>query len=430
VDLSGVGQMMGAVPGGFQQGQIANNQIDQGQLQVANERAKQVGMQAYFRALQGMFNPTAGVPGQTPQPGQPSVSMAQHAMPGPSMGSPRRRSNRPCHRGCLCPVCAVRRNATTANWWGSRAEPTWSTVTRSSRAVDPPQPQMSWQGIVQSLKQQNPAASDLELAHAVDHFMPMMTMQNKLEWQQMRNELMWEMTKMRTDTTARGQDVRASTAERGQDTRADTTNRRTDVIGQQEEGRQGRFDTSEDRRNRALDQRGEQFKQREDRLERGLQLRSDQGWQRLQQAKDQAQQRIQQGDRRQAVIDWRAAVDAQHKMAMEKIQANSTMNSMKPADREKLLKDQNEWYRGEIEKLKNLTTQRGNISDQGTPAGQSTTDVPPGQPLPGAKPAASAAAGGQPLPAAFKDDPDGTKYQKDGKTWIKSGDQLVIENGG
>jgi hypothetical protein len=393
-------------------------------------------MQAYFRALQGMFNPTAGVPGQTPQPGQPSVSMAQHAMPGPSMGSPAPPQQPPMPQG-VPPGGAPSGGMPQQPTAGAAApsppgapSPAPGGQDYMQKAVDPPQPQMSWQGIVQSLKQQNPAASDLELAHAVDHFMPMMTMQNKLEWQQMRNELMWEMTKMRTDTTARGQDVRASTAERGQDTRADTTNRRTDVIGQQEEGRQGRFDTSEDRRNRALDQRGEQFKQREDRLERGLQLRSDQGWQRLQQAKDQAQQRIQQGDRRQAVIDWRAAVDAQHKMAMEKIQANSTMNSMKPADREKLLKDQNEWYRGEIEKLKNLTTQRGNISDQGTPAGQSTTDVPPGQPLPGAKPAASAAAGGQPLPAAFKDDPDGTKYQKDGKTWIKSGDQLVIENGG
>lgn len=403
MDMSGIGNMLSAIPGGFQQGQIANNQIDQQQLQLADQRAKQMGAAAYFRALQTMMGPQGGQGPQPPAPGQPSISST--AIPGQQM----------------MPPMAMNGGQPMQGSDGGMLPPDMAMQTQPASGATalggPPggQQQLTWQGIIKSLKTSNPNASDLELAHAVDHFMPMMTMQNRLEWQQMKNELMYEMAGMR-----------AATQQRGQDIRADTTSERTDVMRQREEGVNTRFSTAEDRRERSLSQRDQQFQQREQRLQDALKLRGDTTWARLDQQKQQAQQRIQAGDRRQAVIEWRAAVDAQHKLAMEKIQATNISSGMKPADRDKLLADQNAWYRGEIERLKNMTTQRGNISDeQEIPGSRSVTDLPTTK----APPVAPAAGNTQPVPQAFAGDADGTKYKKGDQTWVKQGNNLVLENG-
>lgn len=445
MNLGGLGQMMGAVPGGYQQGQIADNQIDQQHLQLADTRAKQIGMQAYYRALQGMMAPQGGQGPQPPMPGQPSTpsgpQMSPQAMPGPQMQGPQPpqmmamnaggQPQRGADGGMMPPdtqsaPAAMPQLATGAT---PQSPPGGTATPPSMPSGGQPQQQpgqMTWQQIVQAIKQQNPGVDDLSLAHAVDAFKPMMTLQAQSDWRNIRSQVLENIAGIKADAQLGSAGIRADAT-----TEAATT--RAGAAREAEQGKDRRFDTAETRRQAALDQRGEQFKAREDRLERGLALRSDTTYQRLEQQKQALEQRVMAGDKRQAVVELRAVIDAQHKLAMEKITATSVNNAMKPAERQQFIKDQNESYREQIEKLKNLSTQRGNItSEKEIPGSQTTTELPvkPAPSIAPAAPAVSAVGGGQPLPQAFQADPDGSKYQKDGKTWVKQGNQLVLENGG
>lgn len=459
MNLSGIGAGLSAVGGGFQQGQIQNNQIEAGQLQNADAQAKQIGMAAYFRALQGLTGGAAGAPGgqgpQPPNPGQPS--MPSQPPPGPSSGGPG--APAVMDRGGQASPDAqgfYDRNATLQAPGGGAypppagGQPSQSGM-QSAPAAMPQQPgpgggdptmmrnpnlggqqpddgqgglRLTWQGIAHSIKAQNPGVSDLALAHAVDKFVPMMAAQSQAEWRNLRTEMMGQIADVKSQAW---RDTAATRAQGGVDAagvRAGAANYATDArerVGTAAEtGRQGRFDTSEDRRRDAMDQRDQQFQQREQRLQDSLKLRGDSTWARLDQQKQQFEQRIQQGDRRQAVTEWRATVDAQHKYAMEKILSS---RDMKPAERQQMIQDQNGWYTGQIERMQNLTSQRGNMTDGGSKVtGQTVEDAP--APQTGAP---AQAAPGQPLPPAFKTDPDGTTYNKGGRQWEKQGDKLIMK---
>lgn len=449
MNLGGLGNMMGAVPGGFQQGQMANNQIDQQQLALVDQRAKQVGMQAYYRALQGMMGQQGQGP-QPPMPGQPSMpqqgqgpQMSPQAMPGPQMQGPQMQAPQQMAMQGGQPMRGADGGMLPPDMQSAPAAmpqpPTGATPQnppgggQSPPGQLPGGQQMSWQQIAQAIKQQNPGVDDLALAHALDKFMPMMTLQAQADWRNIRSQVLENIAGIKADAQIGAAGLRSDATVEAAGRRADATTTAAttragatvDAAGIRETGR------TADR-----DQRASQFQQREDRLERGLQLRSDTTWQRLEQQKQAAEQRVQQGDRRQAVVEWRAAVDAQHKLVMEKIMATNVNNAMKPKERETMLRDQNTWYREQIEKIKNMATQRGNVtSEQEIPGSQTTTELPlkPALPVAPVAPGGSSVAavgGGQPLPQAFQGDPDGTKYQKDGKTWVKQGAQLVLENGG
>lgn len=443
MNLGGMGQMMGAVPGGFQQGQIANNQIDQQHLQLIDTRAKQAGMEAYFRALHGMMTPGGQGP-QPPMPGQPSMpqqgsapQMSPQAMPGPHMQSPMAMNNgQPVlasDGGIMPPMQSAP---------ASGVQPAGPPGVQQSPPVQAPggQQQMSWQFVATQLKQQNPGVDDLALAHAVDKFVPMMNQQSKLEWQQLRNEVLRDVASIRGGAQVEAAGTRADAQVQSAGIRADATDNRTEAQREAEKNKGARFDTAEGRRERALTQRDEQFQQREQRLQDSLKLRGDQGWARLQQQKEQAQQRVQQGDRRQAVVEWRAAIDAQHKMAMERIQTMNMNVAGSVKDKQALVKEQDAWYKAEIEKLKSMATQRGNTTDDGPIIGKSVEDKPVVAPAAKPKAAADAPAvvsppaaptgGEQTMPAGpFADKPDGTRLQRGSEVWVKRGDQLVLENG-
>lgn len=398
---------LSAVPGGMMAGTSQMQQIDMQQLQLKDAQAKQVGMQAYFRALQSMgITPPGQQNGpQPPMPGQPSPSAQPQgmppggpqgappqAMPGPQMMQQPPQGIPPGAMGPQGPVQPNRQGVYPANAVMTGGPPGGPQGPQGAPPMPqqgmPPQQQpagpqgpqgapqaqqpLTWQQIAQAIKQQNPGVDDLALAHAVDKFVPLMTQQSQADWRQQRMELQYEISRMRDETMRRNADVRATTADAA------------------ETGRTRRSDQTDDRVRDRMDQQDEQFKARENRLERGLQLRSDTTWTRLQQAKEAAQARIAQGDKRQAVSEYRAALDAQHKLAIEKIQASSINNQMKPAEREKFIKDQNDWYTGEITKLRNLATQRGNVSDE-MPADKSTViptapSVAPAQAAPAAPP--------------------------------------------
>lgn len=399
MDLSGLGASLSAVPGGYQQGMQNLNQIDIQQLQIADQKAKQIGQQAYFRALQGMFG-QGGPPGQPqgPQPPMPGQSSAppQQAMPGPQMQPPMQVADArgPAQPG---PSGVYGRDAVMMPPPAGSQAPA-PPMAQLPGASPPPtqapggQPQLTWQNIVQHVKQQNPGVNDQALAAAVDHFMPMMTQAAAADWRNMRSQIMLDIANVRAaagrdiaDTRAGGQvDAATVRGEAGRDiatTRAGATMSAAETRAE------------EQRANREA--RGEQFKQREERLEKSLQLRTDSTWTRLQQQKEQFEQRIAQGDRRQAVVEWRATLDAQHKLAMEKI---LSARDMRPKERDEMIKAQNEIYTAQIDRMKNLSSGRGNISDT-MPADAEVTVTPaPVKPAAPRVPSSAAPAAMTPAP--------------------------------
>lgn len=388
MNFSGAMSGLSAVPGGQMAGTEELQNIQQRDLAIKDTQAKQIGMAAYWRALQGMM----GTPGQgpmPPNPGQPSMPPGQQMAGAPQGGPPQ--APQPMPPGMARPPMPISQQgmpqggpppgAAPAPPQGQpQGMPPGQEQPGGQGPGSPEQP-MSWQRVVMAIKQHNPNLPDQALAAAVDHFMPMMTMQSKLEWQKLRNDLLMDVATMKTDASRDNTRDRTDAQRDVAGIRSDTSRANTtDRIGQrqtEEEGRSGRAATAEDRRERAMGQRQSQFDQREERLTKGLKLREDSTWARLDQSKQALQQRIQAGDKTRAVTEYRAALDAQHKRAMEIIQSTSMMNNMKPDERQKFLKEQNAWYNGELDKLQNLATTRGNVTDMGTPVSTTVEDAPP-----------------------------------------------------
>lgn len=293
------------------------------------------------------------------------------------------------------------------------------------------QQQLDWRSIVQAVQKANPNIDPAVMAKAVDQFMPMMNQQSQQEWRQLSLQIREQAIQSRETmllTAERGRTERSTavndTRRQIADTNADT---RLDIAGAAEEGRNRRADQSVTaRRDIAGDnrtQREQQFQQREQRLQQSLKLREDSTWARLEQQKQQATARLAQGADRQALSEWRAVLDAQHKHTIERIQAYSINNNMPAAERKKMLDDAEQSYRQQLEEMRTKfghTTPTNNQPTNNQPAAQ------PGQPkiqdraTTPQQPAAST-----PVPDAYKNDPDGTVYEKDGKKWVKQGDKLT-----
>jgi hypothetical protein len=143
-----------------------------------------------------------------------------------------------------------------------------------------------------------------------------------------------------------------------------------------EAGRQGRFEIAEARRQSAND------------------VRQDQGYQRLEMQKQDLERKIQQGGDKQALGQWRAIVDAQHKRATEIIQSSSVMSGLKPTERKALLDGQRSDYESEIATMRSRvgsTTPTGGTAPAGAaPAPKVEGQMPQNAPLVTAPPAAQA----------------------------------------
>lgn len=99
------------------------------------------------------------------------------------------------------------------------------------------------------------------------------------------------------------------------------------------------------------EQKEQQFQQREGRLDRNSIINNDLKYQQLQlRAKAIENQIIQSGDRTK-LQQWRAAVDAAHKRAMEAIQANSANVGMDPKQSKALMAEQNKFYSDQIKRM-------------------------------------------------------------------------------
>lgn len=127
--------------------------------------------------------------------------------------------------------------------------------------------------------------------------------------------------------------------------------------------------------------KNDRFSQREARLSASTAVRQDQSYQRLELQKQEAERKIQQGGDKQALSQWRAIVDAQHKRATEIIQSNSKMSDMSPEDRKALLDEQRAGYEEQIAKMRGMVSQPspgpGTPSPAGPAAGAPGVAPPP-----------------------------------------------------
>ncbi len=194
--------------------------------------------------------------------------------------------------------------------------------------------------------QANPGAKPEILAHAVNKFLPLMNQQAQMEWKQVQMAIM-----------------------------AERANQGADRIELQR--------GAEQRRQEQGDQRIDLQTQREARLAAGAQVRQDQGYQRLDMAKQELERKITQGGDRNALAQWRAVVDAQHKRAQEIIQSSNFGNTMDARGKKELLDEQRKFYDAEIEKMRaatGRTTPEGNKPLAG--GGKVVGQAPAGKPIP------------------------------------------------
>lgn len=261
-------------------------------------------------------------------------------------------------------------------------------------------PEISLQALTQRILQTTPQVAQHPelLMAALERAAPILDRQSKQDLLDLRQEMQRERLKQAGDLAQaridaakameQGRNERAAAAEAGKSERATARNERTD---------------------RRLDQADT----REQRLAAGAAVRQDQRWQQLEQQKQALAQRAQQGGDRQALAQWRAIVDAQHKRATEILQANNAAVNMKAADRKNLLADQDAFYRAEIEKMRGVmgsSTPTGGTTPAGEPAAPKTQERAP------APAAAAPAASGATPPLAMLKQGTITKFAN-GQEW-------------
>jgi hypothetical protein len=213
--------------------------------------------------------------------------------------------------------------------------------------------QLDLRTIIQQVVQANPGVKDPRvIAAAVDKFLPIMNAQSQQQWRQI------------------GLQLRAATVEQGQQ-RVDQGQQRVDQ-GEQRVGiAQQNADTSAGRAETAKDQGQQRIdvsKGREERLSGQAKVRQDQGWQRLELQRKGLERQIVEGKQRNYLGQWRQMLDAQHKRAQEII--SSQQAGMGGDERTKLIKEEDQFYKGQIEEM------RGKLGEGGNSAAPSAPDVP------------------------------------------------------
>jgi hypothetical protein len=158
--------------------------------------------------------------------------------------------------------------------------------------------------------------------------------------------------------------------EAGRMTRAEQARTsREDIAAKGRESREGIADRSQA-------EKASEFATRQNRLQVNDAIHNDQRWQLINIQREQLERQIRQGDARQntqqyqqQISTWRAMLDAQHKLAMEKIQ--SVAAGMSAKDRAELIKEETDAYSNAILSLGMHVNQPANIqSGPAPPRGQ------------------------------------------------------------
>lgn len=285
---------LSAVYPGYQQAENTQATTEQNQAAAREAAIKLLGQQVLGRAFAGgqqsPSQPLAPAPGQPSTPSNPAP-----AAPPPVQG-----------QGGAGPSAAPPPAAPVPG-----AAPTGL-------------PEISLQGLTQRILQTSPQVAQHPeiLMAALERASPILDRQSKEDLAELRKQMATERL-AQTGELARARIDALKAAEEGRNTRAEDRNARTD---------------------RRLDQADV----REQRLAAASQVRQDQGWTRLQMQRENLERQIQQGGDRQALSQWRAVVDAQHKRATEIIQANGVMSGLKPDAVKDLLAEQKRVYEESI----------------------------------------------------------------------------------
>jgi hypothetical protein len=437
--------LAGNPAGSFNDTRLQRQKVDAGDDQQAGDAAfGRALMSMYGQAMPGGQPPTAMPPGQPSMPGRPPMGgppqMAGGAFPGgppmgggpPGMPPPMQASGGP--PGGMQPMGPppMGGGMPPGPPMGGRPMPPMQPMGGGGpppggmpMGGGPPGGGMTWQSAVQAVVRANPGIdkSPRALARAVDHFLPIMNQQSMQDWREQRMQLMGAQLDVRERTVQEqqaGMDRRAREQQAGMDRRAGmkpdvstiakwddehpdaSAEERGKFIESVLKGGQRKSDIAASREAGTR----ERFNQREGRLERHAKVREDQGFQRLEQQGRNLERQITQGGARQKLGEWRAVIDAQHKRAMEIIQSGTAggtgMTDTKERDR--LLKEEDAFYRSQIEQMR---------------AGGGNRDMKTG---PGT-------VEGIKLNEGQLKDPDGTRYPgSDGKTYIKRGNTAVPES--
>lgn len=193
MNLSGLASGLSAVYPGMVQGDTAATELDQKKAQLQQLLTLMGGQQARGNALGSMFGggPNGAMampPGQNSMPPAPPASfMGQGGAPSagamPPGGQMGRFAQGPGLPGGMQPGPGT---------GGPPGPP--------QGQGGPGQQPLDWRMIIRSVQQQNPGLPPEQLAAAVDQFMPMMSMQSRLEWQQMSMQLRAQMHEQTIDS--------------------------------------------------------------------------------------------------------------------------------------------------------------------------------------------------------------------------------------
>jgi hypothetical protein len=191
-------------------------------------------------------------------------------------------------------------------------------------------PEISLQALTQRILQTSPGVAQHPqiLLAALERAAPILDRQSKEDLAELRKQ----MTTQRLESAS------------------EIAKARTETQRMAEEGRNRRFD------------------QREGRLAAAAEIRQDQGYQRLEMQKQDLARKIEQGGDKQALAQWRAVVDAQHKRATEIIQSSNMMSGLSKEEKASLLAEQRKAYEEDIAGMRTRMSVPAATSAPGTPS--------------------------------------------------------------
>lgn len=322
-NLGGFSGLSAAYPG-YMAGEQSQADLDKSRATADEAQLKLAGADVLGRALTGQMPnqqpmqapqqppmPPQGARPMAPPPGQPSVPNGPTSAP---------------QQGTPAPVAPAQPAAGTAG-----APPA-----QGGSGL----PEISLQGLVGRILQTSPGIQQNPqvLLAALERAAPILDRQGKDDLAEMKQNFQNKMLDMRKT-----------------------------LADQREEGLTQRAADSNQRKDRNADQRDT----REARLAGSTAVRQDQTYQRLDMQRQDLERKINDTGDKQALAQWRAVVDAQHKRATEVIQSNSQISGFTPEDKKALLDEQRQNYEQAIGGMRQRmggTTPTGGTVPAGAPA--------------------------------------------------------------